>query len=295
MKKILKLLDKLIIRTLANISPELVCRYTYGTRFRRKLRLGKPENFNEKILWLKLHEYNPSPLVVKCVDKHRVREYVASFNLEETLNELYGVYDRAGQIEWNDLPEKFVLKTTHGSGGNIICTSKSELNIRESAKKLDDWLGKDYGKLSAETYYSKVEPRIICEKYLEDGSGLLPVDYKIYCFNGEPRLILVISDRDTDIKLDFLSLDWERLDLVKQQFRSIEIPEKPENFVEFIDCARKLSKPFPFVRVDLYNVNNRPIFGELTFTPAAGVATYYTDYGLKYLGDMLNIEKLLRK
>ena len=148
---------------------------------------------------------------------------------------------------------------------------------------------KRFGYETVELHYTKIKPRIICEKYLETDAGILPNDYKIYCFNGEPRLILVCTERLTKTRLDFFDLDWNMLDIGKEEYKSKALPKKPENLKNMIEYAKKLAEPFEFVRVDFYNDNGKVIFGELTFTPAGCRAKYYTDEGNKILGDMLKI------
>src|SRR5690606_8377244 len=165
----------------------------YKNRLGKKLNLRDPKDFNEKLQWLKL--YWQHPLVIQCADKYEVRSFVQERGCEAILNELYGVYKDVSEIEWEKLPSKFALKTTNGSGTNIICSDKSKLDKREVFEKLDDWLKKDYSLVAAEVHYSKMVPQIICEKFIETDDGLLPNDYKLFCFNGEPRVILVVTER----------------------------------------------------------------------------------------------------
>lgn len=291
-KQILKKLHKFNGDILKVFSPKLFTKYNYLVTFRKRLNLKKPKDFNEKIQWLKFNYRNE--LMVTCTDKYLVRDYVNNQISENILNELLYVYNAVEEIDWDILPNRFALKTTHGCGGNIICDDKSKLNLKDAIVKLNEWMKTDYSKISGEWQYGKITPRIICEKFLEDGSGKLPRDYKFYCFDGEPKVVLVISERESNIKLDFFDLKWNRLHLSKPIHESKEIIKKPENLDVLLDYARKLSKPFPFVRADFYNVDGKPIFGELTFTPAAGMATYYTDYGANYLGELLKLEKTIK-
>ena len=275
---------------LTKISPVLASKYIYRVIAEKNLNLDNPQDFHQKLQWLKL--YWQHPLVVKCADKYEVREYIKVCGCEEILKELYGVYDRVDEIDWEKLPEKFVIKTTNGCGTNIFCENKSSLNKQEVIRQLKKWLKTDFGLFYAETHYSKMKPRIICEKYLQTDSGL-PNDYKFYCFHGVPKVILIIADRDTDLKLFFLDSNWNKLDIgdpsFKAKFNVGEVPPQPECLKEMMKYAEILSAPFPFVRVDMYEYEGKPVFGELTFTPGGAVARYINETGLKLMGDMLKL------
>lgn len=284
-KQVYKKWNERYFRYLYKISPVYASKYLYFVCTGKKLNLKNPQNFNEKLQWLKLYWQNP--LIVKCADKYGIYEYVKSCGNEEILNELYGVYESTSEINWDKLPNKFALKCTHGCGYNVIANNKNELNQKEVFNKINKWLGESYGYRAAEIHYDKIEPRIIVERYIETDAGLMPNDYKIYCFNGKAKLALVCSDRGTKLKLNFVDLDWNRLDIGIPSFSSPEMPSKPSCFDQMIKYAENLSKPFPFVRVDFYDYNGKPILGEMTFTPAGCMATYYNDKGLKQLGDML--------
>jgi hypothetical protein len=226
-------------------------------------------------------------LVLKCADKYEVRDYVKKCSCEEILNELYGVYENVTEINWNQLPDKFVLKTTNACGTNILCKNKKKIGRDKTFKKLKKWMKIDYGKYFAEVHYSKMKPRIICEKYLETKKGFLPNDYKIYCFNGEPKVILVCLERDLSLKLIFLDLSWKRINIddpLHKLYHKGEIPLKPSCFNEMIKYSRRLSKPFPFVRIDFYDYKSKPLLGEMTFTPYGGILTYHNDKALEEMG-----------
>ncbi len=283
-------LENKLVPVLVRISPVLATKYIYIRATDKKLNLKSPKDFNEKLQWLKLYWKNS--LVVKCSDKYEVREYVKECGCEEILNILYGVYNSTKEIEWESLPHQFVLKTTNGCGTNIICEDKNNLNQNKVFNKLKDWMKIDYGLRYAEIHYSKMTPRIICEKYIETKAGLLPNDYKIYCFNGQPKLILVVTERAKKMKLSFLDLKWKKMNIGYGEYNSNEIPKKPNSLDAMIEYSRKLSKPFPFVRIDFYDYNDRPILGEMTFTPAGCVAGYYNEFGLNLLGEMLSLPKL---
>ncbi|MGD6802078.1 ATP-grasp fold amidoligase family protein [Rossellomorea aquimaris] len=273
---------------LLNLSPTIATKYYYKKSLGKNLNLTNPTEFNEKIQWLKLNWQHP--LVSKCGDKYAMREYVESCDSGEILNTLYGVYEDPSQIEWNKLPQKFALKATHGCGFNIICDDKNKLDKEAVLQQLNKWMKVDYSNKNAELHYKKMTPRIICEEYIETDSGFFPDDYKIYCFNGKPQIVLVCTDRKMGYRRSLLNVDWEKIDITKEGY-NFDPPNKPKCFDEMLKYAEVLSKPFPFVRVDFYDYNGKPSLGEMTFTPAAGVANYYTDKGSKLLGGMLKLPK----
>lgn len=241
-----------------------------------------PRNFNDKTMNMKF-SYKHDNLVIKCTDKYKVREYVQDKNCEEILNELYGVYNNPNEINFEDLPDKFVLKCTHGCAYNIICKDKEKLDIEETKKRLRKWMKEKYGWATGELHYTKIEPRIICEKYIQTKNDVLPMDYKFYCFNGVCKGILVCSEREESLKLNFFDTNWNELQYIKDYERGNKKIKKPDNLEKMIKYAEKLSKDFKFVRVDLYENDENIIFGELTFTPACCCAPYYSNLGNKEL------------
>lgn len=285
----MNLFKKYIRTLLTTISPTLSTKILYKRSKGEKLNLKQPKTFSEKLLYLKLNTYYNNPLVTKCADKYMVREYIKEKGFNELLNELIGVYDSVDQIKWKELPQKFVLKCNHGSGYNIICTDKNKLDIDYTKKQLKKWMSEDYWKFSAEVNYKFIKKKIICEKYLDTDIGFLPIDYKIYCFNGEPKAILVMFDRDSSPKGVFMSTNWEFISNVDKYGAIDELPEKPYSLETMISAARKLSEPFPFVRVDFYQYLNQAIFGEMTFTPAGGISPSETEIDEKSMGELLNI------
>ena len=285
MKKMVSFLGNIMGRIMPNTLSRLSFRMTQN----KKLDLDNPTSFNEKLMWLKINNYNNNPEVWKCCDKYLVREYARNKGIsEENLPELIGVYKDAYEIDFNELPKKFALKCTHGCGFNVICTNKSILDIDRTRKVLNKYLKMKFGYTTAELHYTHEKPRIICEKFIE-GFDNLPYDYKIYCFNGIAKCVLVCSERDKLLRLNFYNLAWEEMPLGKESLRNKKTINKPKTLKEMITIAEKVSKPFPFVRVDFYESNNIPILGELTFTPAACIARYYSEFGNKYLGDLLTL------
>lgn len=278
-----------INRGLLKICPKLYSKFNYKMTLGKKLNLKKPSEFNEKLMWLKFNKYKNNPLITQCADKYRVREYVEKCNCKEILNPLIGVYDKIEEINWNELPQKFAIKCNHGAGYNIICTDKNKLDIQDCKKKLKKWLKEDYSKIAGEIQYKKIKRKIICEKYIDMGEKKLPTDYKIYCFNGKAKVILVMNDRDTKVTREFYNEKWERIHL-RDYEGSPDVPtDKPNNLEEMLKYAEILSNPFEFVRVDLYDVNGKVIFGELTFTPT-GCMAKYTDEASKMMGDWIELK-----
>jgi hypothetical protein len=284
--------NKRVVSILVKLSPVLASKYLYRITMGKKLNLKNPRDFNEKLQWLKL--YWQHPLVAKCADKYEVRSYVKDCGCGEILNELYGAYDDVSEINWDELPKKFALKTTNACGTGIICNDKDKLNKREVFKKLRKWLKIDYGKYFAEIHYSKMKPKIVVEKYLGSEDGVLPFDYRFYCFNGEPKIILFSIDRATELKCGFYDIEWNRINIENKnskKFNNVRNMPKPECLEKMLEYAKKLSKPFPFVRVDFYNYKNEPVFGEMTFTPNGCMVDYHNNESLENMGEWIKLPK----
>lgn len=235
-----------------------------------ELNLSHPRAFNEKLQWLKLHDRRPEYTMM--VDKYRVREYVQEKLGEEYLIPLLGVWDNPDEIDFSALPDQFVMKCNHNSGtGMCICTNKKNLNIRKVKNDLRKGLSQDYYLKGREWPYRNVPRKIIAEKYMTDESGVELKDYKIFCFNGEPKLIQVDFDRFKGHKRNLYSLDWQ---YIKGE---IEYPTDPHRQIarptcleQMLDAARTLSKGIPHVRTDFYCINGQVYFGELTFYHGSG-------------------------
>lgn len=264
-------------QTLTRISPELNTRVVYYTKFGIPINLKHPRTLDEKIQWLKLNTYKGNPLVTQCADKYAVRDYVEKAGCGEILNELYGVYDKVEDIPWDSLPDQFVVKWNFGCGQNLIVFDKSNLNIEDAKNKLNEWYKtKDTFYLAySEIQYRGIPPKLVCEKLIETENGGLPVDYKLYCFNGKTDSVLVCTGRNTaghGTKYYFFDRDWK---LKRYNKTGKEAPEgftipKPKGIEKVFEYAEKLSRPFPFVRADFYLEKGKVTFGELTFTPCGG-------------------------
>lgn len=251
---------------------EIQERYYY--QFHRKLDLKNPKTYNEKTTWDML--YNKEPIRTQLSDKYRVRDWVIEKIGEEYLNQLYGCWEKANDINFNELPEEYVLKLNHGSGCNIIVKDKSEINEREIIAKLEYWRHINFAYYSLELQYRKIKPLIICEKYLENLNGDL-YDYKVYCFHGKPKYISFVRGRGEHTPSDvFFDTKWERQPFHYKFHKKIEedIP-KPVQLEKMLELSRILSKPFQYVRVDWYLLPmGEIIFGEMTFSSFAGAVPW---------------------
>ena len=256
-----------------------------------KLDLDNPKTFNEKLQWLKL--YNRKPEYATMVDKYAVKEYVASIIGREHIIPTLGVWNSVDEIDWDSLPNQFVLKTTHGGGGGgvAICKDKATFDRAKAMKTLQKSLNNDIYWNYREWPYKDVPHRIIAEQYIENQNGQLN-DYKFYCFNGVAKSVMICLDRDKgDTKFYFFSPDWE---LLRLNQRGVDAPEnftlpKPENIDKMFGIAERLCGTEPFLRVDLYNVNGQIFFGELTFYPASGLDGNYLETTEKLFGDYINL------
>ncbi len=284
------IIDK-VLCLITIISPTLNTKILFKRRFGIKINLKNPKTFNEKISWMKLYEYPNKKIYSECADKVLVRDYVRKLGLEEILIPQIGIYNTAKDINFSELPNSFVLKWNFGWGYNIICKSKEDLDINKTINKLNKWEKSKFYLKSSEMHYKNIDKKIICEKYIGNGKSL-PDDYKIYCFNGKAEYVMVCSERESEhTKFCFFDRDWNLCRINKQ---SLRFPKnytitKPKNMDKMFKYADLLSKEFKFVRVDLYNVDGKIYFGELTFTPSSGLDLGYTKKGDILLGSKINI------
>lgn len=265
----------------------------YRIKTGRKLNLKNSQRYTEKLQWYKLYYRNP--LMLQCADKYAVREYVESKGLGYVLNDLYGVYDSVEEINFDDFPSQFVIKTTNGGGGNniILCKNKDLLNKDIEKQKIKEWLKPKTNKFGREWVYD-FKPRIIVEKLLpRDQNNDLP-DYKFICFNGKPQYLYVMIDRfsESGMKLGIFDIDFNKLPYQCKGIPKIDREiEKPNNFDVMIEMAKILSKDFPHVRVDFYNINGEIVFGELTFFDGSGYDIFTPDEADFILGEGFNLPK----
>lgn len=277
-------------KIVSNMDVELSSKIMYHAFVHKKLNLDLPSTFNEKLCWLKLREFPDNPQVIRCADKYEVYGYIQEKGYGNLLVGLIGVWDKAEDIDWDKLPNKFVLKCTHGCAYNIICTDKGRLNKKQTIKKLNVWLKEDFGMVSGEPHYSKIRRRIICEEFLH---GELK-DYKFFCFNGIPRFyyVAIIPDGDfhNNLRCDFFWPNGEKTDFYRRDHKRFDIlPEKPNNLNEMLKISEDLSSDFLFVRVDLMDVNGKLYFSELTFTPSAGIMPLVPEGTDERLGEWLDL------
>src|SRR5690625_5078675 len=286
---IYKFRRKLQVALLNLTSYEFMTKLYYFIVFKRKLNLKKPYYFNEKINWLKLNYYPKNQDVINATDKYKVREYISKKGLENILNDLIGVWDTWDEVDWASLPHQFALKATHGAQYNIIVDNKNELDEKTVGDQMMKCLSEDFGKFNAEEHYSKIKPRIICEKYLSENM----TDYKFFCFNGTPRFFYVAEGfgKLENQKMDFFNLDGTKAHFQTLAYESFDKEVVlPESIDKMIEISKVLSEDFPFVRVDLFEMNDKIYFSELTFTPTAGLMKVTPEETYELWGNYLNVE-----
>lgn len=290
------MVSNLFRKTLTCISPDLNIRFVYRIKKKKRLNTEDPQSFSEKLVYVRLTNYNHNPLVKQLADKYAVRDYVKKKGYEELLNELYAVFDAPKQIDFEKLPSQFALKLNVGCGCNYICMDKSKINATEIAEITRKWMKKKPWLPYAEMQYKGVEKKILLEKYLEGHNGTVPEDYKVYCFHGKPLAILYMSGRFTEqTRVGFFDSDWNylgmkensRLDFVT--FDKSHLPPRPESLSMMVSAAETLSGTFPFVRIDFYDVDGRAIFGEMTFSPAGGYDAAEVDINGKSMAEYLHV------
>lgn len=274
------------------INDETYLRIAYRIAMGKKLDLKNPQSYNEKLQWLKL--YDRKPEYTMMVDKQAVKVYVANLIGEEYIIPTLGVWDNADEIDFSKLPNQFVLKCTHDSGGLVICTDKSKLNIAQAKSKLNGCLNHNFFWGQREWPYKDVKPRIIAEKYMVDESGTELKDYKFFCFDGEPKAMFIATDRSNpneETKFDFFDMDFNHLPFTNGHPNSTKEIKKPDGFDEMKVLVAKLSKGMPHVRVDLYNINGKLYFGELTFSHWSGLVPFVPEEWDYTFGSWINLPK----
>jgi len=295
----------------AFILPGNYAKYIYKKNLDKKLNLKDPKDFNEKVQWLKI--YSDTSLWTEMADKYRVRNFISQCGLGDTLVKLYGVWEKAEEIDFNLLPDKFVLKTNNSSGKIILVDDKGELNIKETRKLLNKWVRERHGLMSFEPHYWNIERRIIAEELLENNSGVglssSLIDYKFWCIHGEPVIIMVLYDRNSmrvgqkgvkegpHLKAVAYDTVWKPRPEVLAGPLAHSVPvhiPRPKQFDEMIAICKTLSKPFPQVRVDLYEVNGKVYFGELTFTPGGNLSYFSPEFFLQ-MGEKLDLSAVKRR
>jgi hypothetical protein len=257
-----------------------------------------PKTFSEKLQWLKL--YNRKPEYTTMVDKYEVKEYVAKIIGEEYIIPTLGVWDTPVEINWEELPNQFVLKTTHGGGstGVVICKDKDTLDKKIAIEKLNRSLKSCIYKSYREWPYKNVRRRIIAEQYMEDRESEDLIDYKFYCFNGEPIYCQVIRDRRSKETIDFYDVDWNHMPFVGLNpivKNGITQVVKPYNLEDMLSICRRVASQIPFVRVDLYSIQRKVYMGEITFYPASGMGVFTPQEWNCKLGKFISLPKIDNK
>ena len=253
------------------------------------LNLDDPKTFNEKLQWLKLYDRRPE--YTKLVDKYEAKKRVAEIVGRKYIIPTLGVYNKFDEINFDELPNQFVIKCTHDSGGLVICKDKGTFNIAAAKKKIEESLKRNFYYAGREWPYKDVKPRIIIEKYMEDKNTGELIDYKIMCFAGKAKMLFVCTERFGDgLKVTFFDLDWNKLPFERHYPSSKKDILKPKNFDKMIDLSEKLAKGIPFVRMDWYEINGELYFGEYTLYPGSGFEEFTPGEWDKKIGDMINLD-----
>ncbi|ELC8380987.1 ATP-grasp fold amidoligase family protein [Clostridium perfringens] len=273
-----------------SMSDEEYLKRKYHALMGYELNLNNPQTFNEKLQWLKL--YNRQPEYTMMVDKYLVRQYISDKLGEEYLIPIIGVWDNPDEIDFEKLPNKFVLKCNHNSGlGMCICKDKTKLNIRKVKKELKKGLKQDYYMAHREWPYKDVPRKIVAEKYMVEKNSTELKDYKLMCFNGKVKCSFVCSDRFSDegIKVTFFDINWNVMPFERHYPKSDETITKPVNYEKMIEFAEILSKGIPFLRVDFYEIEGKLYFGELTFFPGSGFEEFTPEQVDYDIGKLINL------
>lgn len=276
---------------LINIPDKQYLELAYEAKFGYKPELSRPRTFNEKIQWMKLYYRKPElPLLV---DKVTAKEEVAKMIGEQYIIPTIGVYNKFDDIAFDKLPNQFVIKCTHDCASVIICRDKANFDIKKARKKINKALRvKYYGRNAREWAYSQIKPRIIIEKYMKNEGTDDITDYKFFCFNGEPKIMYISSGLEdhSTASISFADMDYNLLDIERADYKALDqLPPRPKSFTKMKELAKKLSKDFPQVRVDFYEINGKPYFGELTFYTCGGMVEWKKHEYDERLGNMIKL------
>lgn len=286
-----RLIEKLKYLHLLDFLPDkMFLKIMWRGNVHRALNLRNPKSFNEKLQYLKLYDRNPIYHIM--VDKYEAKKYVAKKIEINTVVPTYGVWDRFDDIDFSQLPKQFVLKTTHDSGGVVICRNKDCFDLEKAKKKLNASLARNYYLNCREWCYKDVKPRILAEKYLEELGQAEIIDYKFYCFHGEPKFLYVSQglENHNTARLDYMMLDWTKAPFYRNDYKHFEkLPPKPNKFEQMLDISRKLSMGIPFIRVDLYEIAGNIFWSELTFYPGSGFSLFEPKEWEDKIGEWLKI------
>lgn len=272
-----------------SMSDEQFLKKQWKIFFNTELNLKSPKTFNEKLQWLKINDRKE--IYTKMVDKYEAKNYVADVIGKEYIIPTIGIYNKLSDIDLSKLPDKFVMKCTHDSGGLIICKDKKQLNFNKEKKKIAKRLKRNFYYSGREWPYKNVKPRIIVEKYMEESDKKELKDYKLFCFNGIPQIVLVCSERYSSKNMceTWFDMNWNLIDVVESGHRIDTTISQPKKFKEMIALSKKLSKGIPFIRVDWYEIKGKLYFGELTFYPASGFEKFEPEEWNYKMGEMLEL------
>ena len=272
------------------IPDSIFLKIKYRLSIGKKLDLRKPQTYNEKIQWLKLHDRRD--IYTAMVDKYEVKKYVEKIIGKEYIIPTIGVYDNWEQINFEELPNQFVIKCTHDSGGLVICKDKNNFDYKKAKNKINRCLKRNYYYSGREWPYKNVKPRVIIEEYMEDKADNELRDYKIFCFNGTPQIMFIASERQNEkveTCFDFFDMDFNHLDIINGHPNSKSVLHKPYNFELMKKLSEKLSINIPHVRIDFYEVNKKVYFGEITFSHWSGMVPFEPEEWDYKLGDLINL------
>lgn len=289
-EKFYRLISRLIDRKAHFLTDKQYVSLKFRANMGYWLDWNHPVTYNEKLQWLKINYHNP--LWTKLVDKYEVKEYVSSLIGEQYIIPTLGIWNSFDEIDFNSLPNQFVLKCTHDSGGLAICRNKSTFNIEKARKKIEKSLATNYYWREREWPYKNVKPRIIAEKYMEDSKTGELRDYKFFCFDGQVKYLFIASERNvkgTEVKFDFYDENFNHLDLKQKHPMSSKVLEKPATFEEMKHLASLLSKGLPEARCDFYEVNGKIYFGEITFFHHGGMVPFHPSSWDKEFGSWIII------
>lgn len=271
-----------------SIPDRLYIQLRYVMKFHKFCNLREPKTYNEKLQWMKLYYRVPGEWLL--VDKFEVKGRVAAQIGGEHIIPTLGVYSSVDEIDFDALPDSFVLKCTHDSGGVVLVEDKKTLDVLAVREKLQHIMEKNYFYGGREPHYREITPRIIAEPFLQDDTLGQLVDYKFFCFDGEVKAMFVASDRSSGkVKFDYFDEDFNPLDIRQPYPNSAVLPQKPERYDEMLDIARKLAHGHPHVRVDLYQVNGRVYFGELTFYHFGGMQPFFPEKWDRVFGEWMTL------
>lgn len=279
---------KSILRDFSHIIPDaLYLQLRYRRVFHRHLNLKNPKTFNEKLQWLKL--YDRKPEYTRMVDKYEAKQYVAERIGEQYIIPTLGVWDSFDEIDFDSLPDQFVLKCTHDSGGLVICRNKKELNLENAKRIISNSLKNNYFYAKREWPYKNVKPRIIAEKFMEDAADDALTDYKFFCFNGKAKIMYISRDHGKNPRTDFFDMEFNHLPIQVRDPNAEIVPQKPEQFEQMRELAEILSHGIAHLRVDFYLIDGKVYVGELTFYHMSGFSKVKPEEWNEIMGEWIDL------